>query len=463
MSDDHAVSAIGCYQGFLSDVTHTPNIDRLAEESLLFENVFATNSICSPSRATILTGKYSHKNGVYILNEPFAEQQTSASILQNAGYETAVFGKWHLKSLPSGFDDFKVLREQGRYRNPEFVEKMKDTLTEYKGWSEDIITDMTIDFLTTRDQDKPFLVMTQFKSAHDPWASRVPFDTLFSHIKIPEPANICDDYSHRSDAASRVTLQLSMMDQKTFNHDRLDTSDICAQRKYIYQQYIKAYLRCAAVMDYNVGRLMDYLEKTGLDENTIVIYTSDQGHFLGEHGYFSKRLMYDESIRMPLIIRHPEMRGTSRRNNQLVANIDFAPTVVDLANQKVPDDMQGASLKPFLMGASDLDWRSGIYYRYWQHILHRDVAAHYGIRTSDHKLIFYHGLSLGHTDKSSTPPEWELFDLRQDPAEMINVYGDPAYQDVVNSLKADLHNLRVQYDDNDTEMIEEILAQGTEN
>ncbi|HCX20266.1 MAG: hypothetical protein CMB80_21185 [Flammeovirgaceae bacterium] len=454
MSDDHAVNAIGCYDMRLSDVAYTPNIDNLASEGMRFSNVFVTNSICTPSRAAILTGKYSHENGVYILNQPIPEQPTSATILQDAGYTTALFGKWHLVSEPFGLDEYMVLEKQGRYQDPEFFSKGSSEKIEKKGWADDVITDLTMDYIKGLDKSKPFYVMTQFKGAHDPWDSRTPFDTLFENIDIPIPDNLCDTYENRTEASKRTTLKLDILDWKTFHHTKLETDDICEQRKHIYQQYIKAYLRSAAVMDYQVGRLMEFLEEQGLAENTIVVYTSDQGHFLGEHGFFSKRFMYDESMQMPLIVRYPGKIKAGSVEGAMVANIDFAPTLIDLVGEKVPADMQGESIKGFLFGNPPTEWRDGIYYHYWQHILHRDVAAHYGIRTKDYKLIFFYGLNLGQTEEAATPPEWELFDLRKDPMEMNNVYADPEYADVVEELKLQMDELKTQYHDTDDQFPE---------
>ncbi|MEM6841458.1 MAG: sulfatase [Bacteroidota bacterium] len=450
MSDDHAVNAVGACGKRLSEFARTPNIDQLASEGMLFENCFVTNSICSPSRATILTGKYSHKNGVYCLNQNFEDQPTSATILQQAGYRTGVFGKWHLKSTPQGFDDYKVLQKQGRYENPEFVEKGVGQLIEHTGWVDDIITEMTQQFITENaDSAQPFFVMCHYKSAHDPWASRPPFDTAYQQMDIPEPANLCDTYADRSDAALQTTLKLEMMDQKTFAHSRLDTLDTCAQRQHIYQQYVKAYLRSAQVMDDNVGKLMKFLDENDLSENTIVIYTSDQGHFLGEHGFFSKRFIYEEAMQMPLVVRHPGQIEPGTRRDKLITNLDFAPTILDLAGVQMPTDMQGESFAGVLQGNTVEGWREAIYYRYWQHLLHRNVAAHYGIRTANRKLIFYYGLPLGQTDFEPTQPEWEMFDLKNDPQEMQNVYGEPAYAEEIALLKQQLKQLQQRYDDTD--------------
>lgn len=449
MSDDHAINAIGCYNRRLADFARTKNIDKLASQGMRFDQCFVTNSICSPSRATILTGKYSHKNGVYCLNQNFVEQPTSASILHNAGYQTAVYGKWHLKSKPIGFDDYKVLVEQGRYKDPEFVEKGTDSMTMTKGWVDDVVSDLTMDFIRGRDKNKPFYVLAHFKSAHDPWSTRPPFDTAYQNINITEPDNLCDTYENRSNAAKNTTLKLEMIDQRTFRHKRLETTDTCKQRAYIYQQYIKAYMRSARVIDENVGKLMQFLKEEGLEENTILVYTSDQGHFLGEHGFFSKRFFYDESAQMPLIVRYPGKIKPASVSYDLAVNIDFAPTILDLAGISIPEDMQGKSLKNILYGEHPEDWRTGMYYHYWQHLLHRDVAAHYGIRTKNYKLIYYYGLNLGQTDYPPTDPEWELFDLQKDPSEMNNVYNNPDYQDIIIELKKELLKLKEQYDDKD--------------
>ncbi|MEM7656761.1 MAG: sulfatase-like hydrolase/transferase, partial [Bacteroidota bacterium] len=361
MGDDHTNAAISAYGGILAEYAQTTNIDRLAAEGMRFDQCFNVNAICSPSRATILTGKYSHKNGVFCLNQRFdSTQTTSATLLQEAGYQTAVFGKWHLKSTPVGFDEYKVLKKQGRYQDPQFVEKGQDSLVTRAGWSTDVIADLAIAFLKERQVDKPFFVMTHFKATHDPWASRPPYDTLFQNMDLPEPPNLYDEYENRSEAALRTTLKLEMINQGTFPHDRIAGADWRTQRGHIYQQYIKDFLRCGRVLDENIGRILDFLEAEGLADNTIVIYTADQGHFLGEHGFFSKRFMYEEAMRMPLIVRHPGQIAAGSVNDDLVTNVDFAPTIADLAGLNVPTEMQGDSLAPLLKGSTPTNWRTSI-------------------------------------------------------------------------------------------------------
>jgi len=450
MTDDQGFGDFGCNG---NPVAQTPNIDRLASQSVQLTD-FHVAPMCTPTRGQLLTGLDAFRNGAINVSSGRTllrhDLKTMADVFAQAGYRTGVFGKWHLKSIPVGFDDYKVLQEQGRYQNPEFVEKGQGSLVEHAGWVDDVITEMTQQFITENSSaDQPFFVMCHYKSAHDPWASRPPFDTAYQNMHIPEPENLCDDYEDRSEAAHRTTLKLEMMDQRTFAHQRLDTPDTCEQRKYIYQQYIKAYLRSAQVIDDSVGKLMQFLRDNSLADNTIVIYTSDQGHFLGEHGFFSKRFIYEEAMQMPLIVRYPGKVEAGSRRPELITNLDLAPTVLDLAGVTIPEDMQGVSFAELLKGNEIEDWRDAIYYRYWQHLLHRRVAAHYGIRTAEHKLIFYYGLPLGQTDFPPTEPEWEMFDLRKDPQEMRNVYDDPAYDQVVARLKEQLLELKKQYDDTD--------------
>ena len=448
MGDDHTTQAISCYEGLFANYAKTVNIDRLATEGILFRNAFCTNAICSPARATLLTGKYSHKNGVRCLRQRFDTTQVSIPVLmQNAGYQTAVFGKWHLKSTPTGFDDYKVLEVQGRYQDPEFKEMGKEKLKTRKGWSTDIITDLTLDFLDNRKTDKPFMVLCHYKATHDPWASRAPYDTLWENEDIIYPDNFLDDYQNRSEAANRTTLKLEYMNQGTFPHDRLKNATLMEQRAHIYQQYIKSFLRCGRVLDENVGRIIQYLIDNDLYDNTIIIYTADQGHFLGEHGFFSKRFMYEEALRIPLIIRYPEWIDPGQKNDDMIANVDIAPTILEMAGLIPTDDIQGRSFLDNMKGQTPSDWPEAIYYHYWQHLLHRDVAAHFGIRTKNHKLIFYYGLPLGQTEYPPTVPEWEMFDLSKDPGEMYNVYNHDEYLEIQDQLKNKLHELQDKYDD----------------
>jgi arylsulfatase A-like enzyme len=306
-----------------------------------------------------------------------------------------------------------------------------------------------MDYLRKRDKEKPFFVMCHFKATHDPWASRPPYNTLFSKEEMPVPDNLLDTYENREVPSRITTLKLEYMNQSTYPHHRLEHADELTQRYHIYQQYIRSFLQCGRVLDENLGRILDFLEEEGLDENTIVVYTADQGHFLGEHGFFSKRFMYEESIRMPLIVKYPGHVEPGSVNEDLVANIDYAPTLVELAGLPVPEEMQGESITPLLKGHTPDTWRKAVYYRYWQHLLHRDVTAHYGIRTKTHKLIYFYGQSLGITDYPPVDPCWELFDLVNDPSEMNNIYEDPSSQALVNELKAELLNLKEEFDDGD--------------
>lgn len=339
-----------------------------------------------------------------------------------------------------------MLKEQGRYKDPQFLEKDNPEMITHEGWSTDIISDMTMDFIKNRNKDKPFFVMCQYKTTHDPWLSRPPFDTLFADEEMPEPDNLFDNYETRGEASKRTTLKLELMNQRTFPHKRLENATDMQQREYIYKQYIKAFLRCGRVLDENIGKLLDFLKEEGLEENTIVIYTADQGHFLGEHGFFSKRFMYDESMKMPLVIRYPGKIKPGTKNDDLVANIDFAPSIIDLAGLNVPEEMQGVSILPLLEGNTPDNWRDAIYYQYWQHLLHRDVTAHYGIRTKTHKLIYFHGQPLGMTDYPPVEAEWEFYNLAEDPDEMNNIYSEPEQKELIKDLKNEILQLKEEYD-----------------
>jgi arylsulfatase A-like enzyme len=468
MCDDHAAPAISAYGGFLAGVAKTPNIDRLAKEGMRFDNCFCTNSICTPSRAVILTGKYSHKNGVKTLDDDFdGSQVTFPKLLQKAGYYTGVIGKWHLKTEPTGFDYYNVLPGQGDYFDPVLKEKGKawqegeEGGQIHKGYVTDVITDISLDFLKNRPKDKPFCLLYQHKAPHDMWEYDEKHAHLYEGIDIPEPDNLFDDYSNRGEAIKRTTQKIGM-EETLFLHDTQGDqfSDVAEKledlrekkkKEQSYQLFIKAFLRCVASIDDNVGRVLDYLDESDLAENTIVVYTSDQGFFLGEHGLFDKRFMYEESLRMPLVIRYPKGIKAGSVNDDIALNVDFAETFLDYAGISIPKEMQGRSLRPLLEGKWREDWRDSMYYRYWMHLPHFRVAAHFGVRTKRYKLIYYYGLPLDATGASPepTPPEWELFDLEKDPKEMNNIYDNPAYAEIVKELKKELQKLRKELEDDD--------------
>ena len=434
MSDDHASHAISAYG---SKINKTPNIDRVARGGMRLNNVFCTNSICTPSRGAILTGQYSHITGVKTLADPLdGARQNVAKLLQAGGYRTAIFGKWHLHNDPTGFDDWRILPGQGLYHDPVFIEK--GAKKKYPGYVTDLITDFTLDWLKGRDKAKPFFLCCHHKAPHRAWQPDAKHARMYEDVTIPEPDNLYDDYSNRSkgafNARMRVGEHMTKTDVKTDLPPDLKGN---ALRKWAYQLYIKDYLRCVASVDDNVGRLLDYLDSEKLAEDTIVIYTSDQGFFLGDHGWYDKRFMYEESLRMPFLIRYPRAIKPGSVNSDMVLNVDFAPMFLDYAGLKIPPDMQGRSFRGVVEGRTPRDWRTSMYYRYWMHLSDHYVPAHYGVRTMRYKLIYYYGKALGASNAIDTPtePEWELFDLEKDPREMRSVYDDPAYQPVVKELK----------------------------
>jgi arylsulfatase A-like enzyme len=434
MSDDHASHAMSCYG---SRINKTPNMDRIAATGMRFSNCFVVNSICTPSRAAILTGKYSHMNGVTVFNPFDGSQQHLAKLLRNAGYQTAVIGKWHLFSAPTGFDYWNVLPGQGRYHDPQFIEFGKTNVI--KGYVTDIITDLSIQFLERRDPGKPFLLMTHHKAPHREWSPDAKHEHLFDDVEIPAPVTFDDDYKTRSRAAIEATMRIERDFKKTdLKQDPPADLAGAALKQWKYQRYIKDYLRCIASVDDNIGRLLDYLDKTGLRTNTIVIYTSDQGFFLGEHGWFDKRFMYEESLRMPLLVSVPGMTRAGSLHDQMVLNVDFAPTLLDLAGVPVPPDMQGRSIVPLFRGEKPKDWRTAMYYRYYHYPADHRVQPHYGIRTEQFKLIYFNRIN-----------EWELFDLKQDPYETNNLYADPRRVETVAKLKGELARLKKEVKDED--------------
>jgi arylsulfatase A-like enzyme len=448
MADDHASHAISAYG---SKVNRTPHIDRIAQQGMRFDNCFCTNSICTPSRGVILTGQYSHIAGVKTLNDALdPARQNVAKLLQAAGYQTAMIGKWHLQKDPSGFDHWNILPGQGLYHDPDFLTPGKRT--KHTGYATDLITDFSLDFLKSRDRAQPFFLMCHHKAPHRPWQPDAKHAHMFDGADIPEPFNLYDHYENRSQAAANATLKVGENMTPT-DVKREIPPDLKgdALRKWAYQFYMKDYLRCIASVDDNVGRMLNYLESDGLAANTIVVYTSDQGFFLGDHGYFDKRFMYEESLRMPLLVRYPGAVRAGSVNRDLVLNLDFAETFLDYAGAPVPAGMQGRSIRPVLEGRTPPDWRQSMYYRYWMHLADHGVPAHYGVRTHQWKLIYYYGKALGASGSidRDTPQEWELFDMVRDPHEMQNVYGEKKYAGVVKRLQAELVRLRRQYGDND--------------
>jgi len=455
MSDDHAVNAINCYGSRLSSIAKTPNIDRLAKEGVKLNNCFCTNSICVPSRATVLTGQYSHINDVYTLRDELDPKRPNvAKHLQQAGYQTAIIGKWHLKTEPSGFDYWNVLPGQGKYFNPVLKEKGGSQKT-HKGHSTDIVTNLTLDWLNRREKDKPFFLMCHFKAPHEPWEYPKRLKNYLSVAEIPEPESLWEDKSHRSDGSKDYgftieTMAKRMSRKKYHTETPLDTTDLNKTeiRKSAYQKFLKRYLRTITGVDENVGRLLKYLDDNNLAQNTVVIYTSDQGYFLGEHNYIDKRWMYEESLQMPFLIRYPQEIKVGQVNDDIIINADFAPMFLDYAGEPLPGDMQGRSFRSNLSGATSPDWRTSMYYRYWMHC---NRPAHFGLRTKRYKLIFFYGLPLGKNGAVNEPTKigWELYDLEKDPKEMNNVYDNPEYTSVIKQLKKELHKKRKELGDTD--------------
>ena len=474
MSDDHRYQAISAYGYRLN---HTPNIDKLAEQGMLFNRAFVTNSICGPSRAVMLTGKHSHVNGFMDNHSTFdGSQQTVAKLMHDAGYQTAVVGKWHLISEPQGFDYWNIVPGQGEYYNPDFIEN--GVQKRVPGYITNITTDIVINWLDKRDKQKPFFLVYQQKAPHRNWMPEAKYYHLFDSTQFPVPANYFDDYSTRTKAAHDQEMEIATdmhpaYDLKlsfdlpkekqvglagmwqgiynrltpeekkewevaygpyidAFNKANLTGSELAVWK---YQRYMKDYLRCVQSVDDNVGRLMEYLKANGLDKNTIIIYTSDQGFYLGEHGWFDKRFMYEESFRTPLIVKWPGVTNKKMTTNSMVQNLDFAETILDMAGLPVPSDMQGKSMVPVLKGKQKGNLHDALYYHFYENQEHK-VAKHIGVRTDRYKLIFFYENN-----------EWELYDLQKDKTEMNNVYNDPEYKKVREEMQKQLSRLKQQYKD----------------
>lgn len=483
MSDDHAAHAMSCYTDRMplrQKINETPNIDRIANEGVIFDNCFCTNSLCTPSRASILTGQYSHKTGVTTIRTHLDNRiNTFVNLLHDSGYQTAMIGKWHLgrgkKHYPKGFDYWNILPAQGWYRNPLFIEMGK--WRRRKGYVTNLITNYSLNWLKKRDKKKPFLLMCHHKAPHRPWIPEEKKKKLYDDVEISYPETFDDDYSNRADAAKhafmRIERALNRSDVKVKSSllkrwltmaipERFDDYELETEegkvvtfnskeewKKWKYQRYIKDYLRCISSVDDSVGRVLEYMDQEGLTENTIVVYTSDQGFFLGDHGWYDKRFMYEESLRMPLVIRYPKEIKAGSKNKDIVLNLDFPETFLDYAGITPTNQMQGKSFRHLLRGEEDKDWRDAFYYRYWCNGGFHKVYAHYGIRTHQYKLIYYYCDPLGQKGAHKDPhePHWELFDLENDPLELNNVYDDSEYREIREKLKEKLAELQDDMED----------------
>jgi arylsulfatase A-like enzyme len=456
-SDDHAYQAVSAY-GDPRKLLDTPNIDRIAKGGIRFDRCLVPNSICGPSRATVLTGKYSHANGFYNnTNSRFdGSQVTFPKLLQKAGYQTAILGKWHLVSDPTGFDYWHILPGQGVYYNPPMIENGKRV--KHDGYVTDIITDLSLDWLKKRDKAKPFVLMCQHKAPHREWS---PALRHLGHDKdrdYPEPETLFDNYAGRGKAEHEQDMMIKKTmtpldlkltyppgltdDQKTewdkyykprnekFQQAKLTGKELVHWR---YNRYMHDYLGCIKAVDESVGKLLDYLNKEGLADNTILVYASDQGFYLGEHGWFDKRWIFEESLRTPLLVRWPGVTKPGTTNTDIVSNLDFAPTFLEAAGVKVPKDVQGRSLVPVLKGQTPADWRKSFYYHYYEYPGPHSVHRHYGVVTDRYKLVRFYEPKVN---------EWELFDLKTDPRELKSVYGKAEYADVQKQLHAELDRLR---------------------
>ncbi len=479
-TDDHAPHAIGAYDGWLKSVNPTPNIDKLASEGMVFVNSFCTNSICGPSRAVIQTGKHSHKNGFMNNGNTFDwNQQTFPKLLQKAGYQTAIYGKSHLRGHPQGYDSWAVLPGQGLYYNPDMI--TEDGQITIEGYCTDIVTDMAVEFLKEkRDDDKPFMLMVQHKAPHRNWMPALRHLTLYDDIEIPEPTTLFDDYSDNAPAARHQELEIDrhmhinydlFLDltpdfpelpertdksawrnmqrmtpeqlkvwrdaygpkDKAFHEANLSGKELV---RWKYQRYAKNYLRSVRGVDESVETLVNTLDELDLTDNTIVIYSSDQGFYIGDHGWYDKRWMYEESLKMPFIVKWPGVTAEGSKTYKMVQNLDYASTFLDIAGASIPDDLQGVSLVPLLEGENPSDWRNSIYYHYYEYPSVHMVPRHNGIRTNRYKLLNFYEFG-----------EWEFYDLKSDPDEYNNLYGNPEYAQLINRMKNQLKRLEEKYED----------------
>ncbi len=471
LSDDHTSQAWGIYGGVLAPYVQNKNIERLAAEGTVLNNAFCTNSICTPSRGSILTGQYSHVNQVYTLSEPLPKGHPNiAKTFSKNGYQTAIIGKWHLVGEPEGFDYFNVLPGQGRYWNP--ILKTKENWAdgydasagkEYEGFSTDVIADLTIAHLKERNREEPFLMFCNFKATHEPFDYPERFKDLYTDVSIPEPESLFD-FNPETTGRTFIGQKLEKLGQRWDNATKdpenwwttypglpypLEGLDSIQKRKKIYQKLVKDFMRSGAAIDDNIGKLLDYLKEEGIADNTIVIYTADQGYFLGEHGFFDKRMIYEESLRMPFVIRYPKEIKGGQRIDDIILNIDFAALLADYAGIEQPDYIQGRSFRQNLESGTPADWRKQLYYRYWLH--HPERPAHFGIRNERYKLAYFYGQPLGKkgTNAEVTEPAWEFFDLQQDPKELYNAISDKTYTAIIEEMKRQLLEERKRYNDLD--------------
>ena len=483
-SDDHAPHAIGAYNGWLKSVNPTPRIDELAKQGMLFEKSFCTNSICGPSRAVIMTGKHSHKNGFMNNGNTFNwNQQTFPKILRKAGYTTALYGKSHLKGNPKGFDDWKVLPGQGDYYNPDLI--TPKGRVRINGHCTDVVTDLAVEWLKAgRDKTKPFMLMVQHKAPHRNWMPALRHLPLYDDVKIPEPATLFDKWEDNAPPARHQELEIDRhmdinydlfldltsdyegtpsqkrQDRSAWRNMKKMTKDQLSSWKAFYgprdkafheaklsgkelvrwkfQRYAKNYLRCVRGVDDSVGKIQDTLKDLQLDDNTVVIYSSDQGFYIGDHGWYDKRWMYEESLMMPLIVKWPGVTKPDSRSDQMVQNLDYAQTFLEMAGAEIPANMQGRSLVPILKNGKADNWRKSIYYHYYEYPSVHMVPRHYGIRTERYKLMHFY--QFGN--------EWEMYDLKEDPDELTNIYGRADKKSLQTDLEQQLKAIRKFYDDN---------------
>lgn len=451
MSDDHAAHAISAYS---TRLMKTPHLDRIAHEGAKLNNAFCTSSICAPSRAAILTGTYNHANRVRTIWEDLDNKlPTFITAMHDAGYKTAIFGKWHLGhgplADPTDFDTWEVFPGQGDYVDPEFLTPAGKI--QRQGYATTLITDRSMEWIDSLDAEDSFCLLLHHKAPHLPWVPDEKFKHLFDGETLPEPETLHEDLSQRIEAVQRARMNIAKhMPAWSGQSPRPEGLSERELQSLSYQEYIKDYLRCIASVDENTGRLLDFLDERGLTDDTLIIYTSDQGFFLGEHGWYDKRFMYEESLRMPFLVRYPREIEAGSVVDAMVCNVDFAQTLCDYAGVEMHAGAQGRSFREVLRGNTPDDWQDAVYYRYWEHddAIHA-TTSHYGIRTERYKLIYYYadGLGIAMTGPKVGPIEWELFDLKNDIQETHNVYDDPAYFEIREDLKLRLAQLQARIGD----------------